>query len=128
MRWLGVLHPLHIMMHVATSLCKLHHVTPLLKSLPWLKVPQHIHFKIAYLSNNALQTSQPSYICQLLTVRPTGSIVYSLLVIFFISASSLVLTLVYAVPDLRNGLPTDFPQFAHHSSSACTFICYIPLM
>src|SRR6218665_3862559 len=73
MRWLGVLHPLHIMMHVATSLCKLHHVTPLLKSLPWLKVPQHIHFKIAYLSNNALQTSQPSYICQLLTVRPTGS-------------------------------------------------------
>src|SRR6218665_2442318 len=113
------------MIHVATSLCKLHHVTPVLKSLHWLKVPQHIHFKIAYLSNNALQTSQPSYICQLLTVRPTGSTRSSLF--FFISASSLVLTLVYAVPDLRNGLPTDFPQFAHHSSSACTFICYIPL-
>src|SRR6218665_2338582 len=41
------------------------HITPVLKSLHWLKIPQRIHYKIASLTYNTLQTSQPSYIRQL---------------------------------------------------------------
>src|SRR6218665_2893905 len=50
-----------------------HHITPVLKSLHWQKVPQHIHYKIVSLTYNTLQTSQPSYIRQLLTIQPPGS-------------------------------------------------------
>src|SRR6218665_3634012 len=57
----------------ATKTPKHHHITPVLKSLNWLKIPQRIHYKIASLTYNTLQTSQPSYIRQLLTIQPPGS-------------------------------------------------------
>src|SRR6218665_2837869 len=53
-----------------TKTPKHHHITPVLKSLHWLKIPQRIHYKIASLTYNTLQTSQPSYIRQLLTIHP----------------------------------------------------------
>src|SRR6218665_673511 len=56
-----------------TKTSKHHHITPVLKSLHWLKIPQRIHYKIASLTYNTLQTSQPSYIRQLLTIQPPGS-------------------------------------------------------
>src|SRR6218665_153875 len=56
-----------------TKTPKQHHITPVLKSLHWLTVPQRIHYKIGSLTYNTLQTSQPSYIRQLLTIQPTGS-------------------------------------------------------
>src|SRR6218665_261532 len=43
-----------------TKTPKHHHITPVLKSLHWLKIPQRIHYKIASLTYNTLQTSQPS--------------------------------------------------------------------
>src|SRR6218665_160050 len=52
---------------------KHHHITPVLTSLHWLKVPQRIHYKIVSLTYSTLQTSQPSYIGQLLTIQPPGS-------------------------------------------------------
>src|SRR6218665_1344891 len=45
-----------------TKTPKHHHITPILKSLHWVKVLQSIHYKIASLTYNTLQTSQPSYI------------------------------------------------------------------
>src|SRR5688572_7334712 len=42
-----------------TKTPKHHHITPVLKSLHWLKVPQRIHYKIVSLTYNALQTSKP---------------------------------------------------------------------
>src|SRR6218665_633544 len=53
-----------------TKTPKHHHITPVLKSLHWLKVPQSIHYKIVSLTYNTLQTSQLSYIRQLLTIQP----------------------------------------------------------
>ena len=37
-----------------TKTPKHHHITPVLKSLHWLKVPQHIHYKIVFLTYNTL--------------------------------------------------------------------------
>src|SRR6218665_1637033 len=56
-----------------TKTPKHHHITPVLKSLHWLKIPQRIRYKIASLTSHTLQTSQPSYIRQLLTFQPPGS-------------------------------------------------------
>jgi hypothetical protein len=101
-----------------TKTPKHHHITPVLKSLHWLKVPQRIHYKIVYLTYNALQTSQPSYIRQLVTIQPPGSTRSSA----YLSlsrppvSSSLKFcnrSLIYAAPALWNELPKDLRQFAH---------------
>src|SRR6218665_1104817 len=97
---------------------KHHHITPVLKSLHWLKVPQRIHYKIVSLTYNTLQTSQPSYTHQLLTIQPPGSTRSSL----YLSlsrppvSSSLKFckrSIAYAAPALWNGFPKDLRQFAH---------------
>src|SRR5688572_31691745 len=49
---------------------KYHHITPVLKSLHWLKIPERIEYKIISFTYNALQTSQPSYLRQLFTIQP----------------------------------------------------------
>jgi len=56
-----------------TKTPKHHHITPALKSLHWLKVPHRIHYNILSLTYLYVQTSQPSYIRQLLTKQPSGS-------------------------------------------------------
>src|SRR6218665_2280016 len=37
-----------------------HHITPVLKSLHWLKIPERIHFKVLSLTYNSLQSSKPT--------------------------------------------------------------------
>src|SRR6218665_1974785 len=49
------------------------HITPVLKSLHWLKFPEHIHFKVLSLIYNSLQYSQPTYLRKLFTIQPTRS-------------------------------------------------------
>ena len=50
-----------------------HHITPVLKSLHWLKIPECIPFKVLSLTCNSLQFSQPTYLYELFTVQPTRS-------------------------------------------------------
>src|SRR6218665_1384726 len=50
-----------------------HHITPVLKSLHWLKIPERIHFKVLSLTYNPLQSSQPTYLRELFTIQPTPS-------------------------------------------------------
>src|SRR6218665_2836966 len=50
-----------------------HHITPVLKSLHWLKIPERIHFKVLSLTYNPLQSSQPTYLRELFTIQPTRS-------------------------------------------------------
>src|SRR6218665_2821793 len=50
-----------------------HHITPVLKSLHWLKIPDRIHFKVLSLTYNSLQSSQPTYLRELFTIQPTRS-------------------------------------------------------
>jgi len=53
-----------------TKTPKYHHITPVLESLHWLKIPERIEYKIISLTYNTLQTSQPSYLRQLFTIQP----------------------------------------------------------
>src|SRR6218665_998455 len=80
----------YLITRAVTKTPKHHHITSVLKSLHWLKIPQRIHYKIASLTYNTLQTSQPSYIRRLLTIQPPGSTRSSSLS-FLVSPSSLIL-------------------------------------
>ena len=50
-----------------------HHITPVLKSLQWLKISERIHFTVLSLTYNSLQFSQPTYLRELFTIQPTRS-------------------------------------------------------
>src|SRR6218665_1645221 len=56
-----------------TKTPKHHHITPVLKKLHWLKIPQRIEYKVISLTYNTLQSSQPSYLRQLFTIHPPRS-------------------------------------------------------
>jgi hypothetical protein len=52
-----------------TNTSKFSHITPVLKSLHWLKIEQRIHYKILSLTHKALDTNRPTYLRSLLTVQ-----------------------------------------------------------
>ena len=57
---------------VFPSLKRTDHITPVLKKLHWLPIPQRITFKIALLTFKALSHHEPSYLYDLLTpYKPT---------------------------------------------------------
>src|SRR6218665_1547751 len=114
-----------------TKTPKHHHITPILKTLHWLKIPQPIHYKIAYLTYNTLQTSQPSHIRQLLTIQPPGSTRSSSYISLSRPPVSSPLkfcnrSFAYAAPALWNGPSKDLRQFAHPPNRALNFT-YPPL-
>jgi len=94
-----------------------HHITPILKSLHWLKIPERIHYKVLSLTYNSLQCSQPRYLRELFTIQPTRS-----------TRSSACLTLSRppvtshlkfsnraisnSAPRLWNDLPAEFRSFS----------------
>ena len=49
------------------------HITPILHSLHWLKITEHIEYKILSLKYKVLTTAQPSYLHPLITVQPHRS-------------------------------------------------------
>jgi len=49
------------------------HITPILRSLYWLKVNERIEYKLLSLTYKVLTTSQPSYLNNLISVQPTRS-------------------------------------------------------
>ena len=49
------------------------HITPVLKSLHWLKINQRIDYKIISLTYKVRTTSQPSYLYNLISVQPHRS-------------------------------------------------------
>src|SRR6218665_1927963 len=51
-----------------------HHITPVIKSLHRLKIPERIHFKVLSITYNSLQSSKPTYLHELFTIQPTRSI------------------------------------------------------
>jgi len=46
------------------------HVTPILKSLHWLKINECIEYKLLSLTYKALTTAQPTYLHSLISVQP----------------------------------------------------------
>ena len=45
------------------------HISPVLKSLHWLKIDQRIHYKVLSITYKTLQTHKPSYLYNLLQVQ-----------------------------------------------------------
>src|SRR6218665_1250833 len=61
------------LVRAVTKTPKHHHITPVLKKLHWLKIPERIEYKVISLTYNTLQSSQPSYLRQLFTIQPPRS-------------------------------------------------------
>jgi len=53
-----------VLARAVTKTLKYHHITPVLKKLHWLKIPERIEYKVISLTYNTLQSSQPSYLRQ----------------------------------------------------------------
>ena len=56
------------------------HITPVLRSLHWLKITERIEYKLLSLTYKVLTTTQPSYLHNLITVQPPRSTCSSSLV------------------------------------------------
>ena len=107
---------------VITKTPKFSHVSPILKSLHWLKIKQRIDYKIISLTYKTLQTQQPKYLRSLLTVNNNSN-----------TRSSSVLTLLrppnssrlkitnrsfsHHAPVIWNKLPLEMRQLAVHTNS-----------
>jgi len=48
------------------------HITPILRSLHWLKINERIEYKLLSLTYKVLTTSQPDYLHNLISVQSTG--------------------------------------------------------
>ena len=72
-----------------TNTPKLVHITPILKSLHWLKIKQRMEYKIISLTYTALQQREPRYLLDKLNLRPPGSTRSSSLVTLQVSSVKL---------------------------------------
>ena len=95
-----------------TSASKYSRITPILKSLHWLKIKERIQYKILSLTYSTIQFNQPSYLRNLLTVqnkintRSSSSVT----LIRPSNPSNLMITnrsFTYTAPFLWNSLPLD---------------------
>jgi hypothetical protein len=101
---------------------KYNHITPVLKSLHWLKINQRIEYKILSLVYKILQSHQPTYLSSLVTIQPmkhTRSA--SVITLKRPSVSSrLQITnrsFYFTAPALWNSLPLDLRQPSSSISS-----------
>jgi len=63
----------HIQNYLARTVVqapKFKHITPILKSLHWLKVSERIEYKIISLTYKILNATQPSYLYDLVSIQP----------------------------------------------------------
>ena len=91
------------------------HITPILRSLHWLKITERIEYKLLSLTYKVLTTIQPSYLQYLITVQPPRSTHSSPLVTVASPSTSTSLRITdhsfqYASPRLWNHLPASLRQ------------------
>jgi len=91
-----------------------HIITPILKSLHWLKVTECIEYKLLSLTYKVLTTSQPSNLNNLIFVQPPRSTSSSSIVTLSrpptISSKITDRSFRYTSPRLWNQLPDSFRQ------------------
>jgi hypothetical protein len=88
------------------------HISPILESLHWLKLPERIHYKIIAMTYNILETAKPSYLSSLLTLQPPRSTRSSKLITLYqpsVTSYRAILNRSYSqsVPKLWNSLPPE---------------------
>jgi len=81
---------------------KFSHITPVLKSLHWLKIEQRIHYKVLSITYKTLQSRKPSYLHSLLNVQSYRA-----------TRSSDIVTLQR--PPVRSRLKLTNRSFTHHA-------------
>jgi hypothetical protein len=101
---------------------KFSHVTPILRSLHWLKVNERISYKIASITFKVIQSSQPSYLNALLKVRSCSNTRSSSCLTLQLPScdSSLKITnrcFRHAAPRIWNSLPPELRAFSSVTSS-----------
>lgn len=114
-----------------TKTPKHHHITPVLKSLHWLKIPERISYKIASLTYNTIQSSQPSYfrnIFSINTSRPTRSSSYLTLERPAVTSSLKFCdrSLQFAAPRIWNELPPTLRQLSSNETSSTSVLSAKP--
>ena len=94
---------------------KYSHITPVLKSLHWLKIEQRIQYKLIFLTYKVLTTSQPTYLHNLISLQTDNNTRSSDVVTLARPSptSSLKVTdrsFQYASPHLWNKLPSSLRE------------------
>ena len=102
---------------------KFSHVSPILSSLHWLKIPQRIEYKIASITFRTLQSSKPVYLRNLLNIQPPGRTRSSdhLTLLRPSICSSLKVTdrsFSHAAVTVWNSLPSQLRAFSTHSPAS----------
>jgi len=110
------------------------HITPILRSLHWLKINERIEYKLLSLTYKVLTTSQPDYLHNVISVQSTGRTRSSSLVIQAPPSvsSSLQITncsFIYESPNSWNQLPSSFhqPHSVHSPPGSPLFLRYHPM-
>jgi hypothetical protein len=67
-----------------TKTPKFHHISPILKSLHWLKINERIQYKVLFLTYKTLHSGHPSYLHSLLNLKRNCSTRSSSLVILIV--------------------------------------------
>lgn len=110
---------------------KFHHITPILKSLHWLKITQRIQFKVLSLTYKSLQNCQPSSIRNLLTLQSPRSTRSSSLITLQRPSNPSRLKIIdrsfyYSAPALWNHLPIHLRSKTTISSSTNSPLLSVP--
>ena len=93
------------------------HITPILRSLHWLKINERIEYKLLFLTHKALATAQPTYLHSLISVQPPRATLSSSVVTLCRPSTSPSLRITnrsfrYAMHHLISGI-----NFLSHSAS-----------
>ena len=59
--------------HAVTKTTKFHHISPILKSLHWLKINERIQYKVLSLTYKTLHSGHPSYLHSLFSLNRNSS-------------------------------------------------------
>jgi len=113
------------MTHTVVKAPKSSHITPILRSLHWLKINERIEYKLLSHTYKVLTTSQPDYLHNLFSVQSTDRTRSSTVVILAQPSVSSSLQITnrcfrYASPHQWNQLPSRFrrPYSVHSPPSS----------
>ena len=106
------------------------HITPILRSVHWLRITERIEYKLLSLTYKVLTTTQPSYLHNLISIQRPRSTRSSPVVTLARppSPSSLKITdhpFRYASPCLWNQLPFSLRQ--PHSGTSSSISTHVPV-
>ena len=105
------------------------HISPVLKSLHWLKVERRIQYKIISITHNLLHITKPKYLNRIIDIKPPSRTRSSDHLCLSLPPVSIRLKFAdrsfrNSSPRLWNSLPINLRSFApdtHHSTTVTSF-------